>query len=405
MLKSDIIVNGAGVAGLWLTQKLSEAGYSVLVLERNAVLAGYASTRNEGWLHHGTYHGAAIPDRDIALRVARQTLDGFRQTLRFAPEAVEEETSQTFALIKDLDTVEVESRWSEVGVPFHRISERTFGGLVPEVRTRDASAFYRVNDVSIDSRILYRKLLKSAVNRGACVLVNAQIQSFDGMRASVQTPPGVELCEAGMFVYAAGFGIKEFFLTRFEKSIDLPLRLWKSHLVDLPRVARHGVFFLDAGEATLMHHKTWTIAGFNSDSTAVSDPSFDIIPDSIDVAQAALRRMLHRVDFTRAQPRACMKVDRDPGAEVDIFVAPDGTSYPRPQLGVTFGQPVPGHLWVLPGKMTEAPYVADTVLSIIRGQLTPGRRGASQPSSGLPRIAKRPIDTYRWMESVLPDHL
>ena len=182
-------------------------------------------------MHHGTYHGAAIPDRDIALRVARQTLDGFRQTLRFAPEAVEEETSQTFALIKYLDTAEVELRWSEeAGVPFQRISATAFAGLVPEVRTRSVSAFYRVNDVSINNRVLDKRLLEFATSHGARVLANAQIQSFDGMRANIQSPSGIDLCEAGMFVYTAGFGIKEFFFNRFEKPIDLSLRLWKSHL-------------------------------------------------------------------------------------------------------------------------------------------------------------------------------
>lgn len=389
----DIIISGAGVAGLWHAQKLAQLGYSVLVLEKGTVLAGYASTRNEGWLHRGTYHSGAIPVRDIALRVARQTLDGYCQTLAFAPEAVEERTAQTFALIKRLDIAEVESRWFEVGVPFERIGESQFARLVPEVRTEDVSAFYRVNDVSINNRVLYRKLLRHATQQGARVLVNAYIQSFDGMRARIQTPSGTEFCEAKMFVYAAGFGIKEFFRTRFD--VELALRLWKSHLIDLPRVARHGVFCLDAGEATLMHHKQWTIAGFNSDSTAVTQPSFDtVMPDNVEADKAALERMLRHIDFNGARPRACIKVDQDPGAGVDVFVTANGTSYPRPQLGVTFGQPLPGHLWVLPGKMSEAPYVADCVISVIREQVSPTQGATGQTANALPRIAKRPIDGY-----------
>jgi glycine/D-amino acid oxidase-like deaminating enzyme len=397
----DIIVSGAGVAGLWHAKKLAELGYSVLVVEKGPILAGYSSTRNEGWLHRGTYHGGAIPVRDIALHVARQTANGYEQTLAFAPEAVEEKTAQTFALIKHLDVSEVESRWLEVGVPFERITDRAFAGLVPEVRTEDVSAFFRVDDVSINTRVLYLKLLEDATRHGGRFLVNGSIRSFDGMRAYVETPSGVEICEAGMFVYAAGFGIKDFFLTRFDKPVDLKLRMWKSHLIDLPRAARHGVFCLDAGEATLMHHKHWTIAGFNSDSTAVTEASFDtVMPGNVEADQAALRRMLYNVDFGRAKPRACIKVDQDPGADVDVFVASDGTSYPRPQLGVTFGQPLPGHLWVLPGKMTEAPYVADKVISVIRSQINPTRGSADPARQLLPRIAKRAIDTYPRMEGV-----
>lgn len=395
VLRFDIVISGLGVAGLWLAQKLASLGYSVLGIDKNADLAAFASTRNEGWLHCGTYHGGAIPFRDIAVRVARQTLDGYRQTLAFAPETVEDTTAQTFAMVRRLDVAEVESRWSEVGVPFARISKDEFEGIVPQVRTEDVSAIFRVNDVSINNRILYAKLLADAAGKGARFLANASIRSFDGMRACIETPAGTQFCEAQMFVYATGFGTKDFFLTRFDKPIDLRLRLWKSHLIDLPRVAHHGVFCLDAGEATLMHHKGWTIAGFNSDSTAVTEPCFDtVMPSNVEADRAALQRMLGPVDFTYARPRACIKVDQDPGADVDVFVAADGTSYPRPQLGVTFGQPLPGHLWLLPGKMTEAPYVADKVISVIRDQIAPARWVGGRAGRALPRIAERPIDTY-----------
>jgi len=104
--------------------------------------------------------------------------------------------------------------------------------------------------------------------------------------------------------------------------------------------------------------------------------------------------MLGHVDFTHAKPRACIKVDQDPGADVDVFVAADGTSYPRPQLGVTFGQPLPGHFWLLPGKMTEAPYVADRVISVIRDQIAPAHALGGRAGRALPRIAERPIDKY-----------
>jgi hypothetical protein len=388
----DAIISGAGVAGLWLARKLAREAYSILLLEKGPVLAGNASTRNEGWLHDGTYHGAAIPSRDIAVRVARQTRAGFDQTLGFAPEAVEE-PSQTFALIKDLDVAEIESRWSDVGVPFERISRGEFACLVPEIRRDGVSAIFRVQDVSINTCVLYAKLLRDAVNHGARMLVNAEIEGFDGMCARIRTPSGSRACEASIFLYAAGFGIKEFFLTRFQKRIDLPLRLWKSHLVDLPRAARHGVFFIDAGEATLMHHKQWTIAGFNSDSIAVSEPNFETVPEKVDAAHEALKRMLYDVNFSRARARACIKVDHDPGADVDVFVSPAGVSYPRPQLGVTFGQPLPGHVWLLPGKMTEAPYVADAVVALIRNQVSPTGRASNVSPRWIPRIAMRPIDS------------
>lgn len=395
--KFDIVISGAGVAGLWQAYKLSALGYSVAILEKARCLAGFASTRNEGWLHCGTYHGGAIPVREIAVRVARQTLNGYRQTLRFAPEAVEDVASQSFAFVRNLDPDEVESRWSEVGVPFARISDGEFAHHVPEVKIGGIAAIFRVQDKSINNRVLYEKLRDESMRHGVQFFIESEIVAFDGMRATVRTPTAVETFEAEIYLYSAGFGIKEFFLTRFDQEIDLHLRFWKSHLIDLPRVASHGVFYVDPGEATLMHHQQFTIAGFNSDSKAVSVPDFDPIPEQVELAKASLRRMLCNVDFKDARPRACVKVDQEPSTEVDMFVPKVGAPYPRPQLGVTMGQPLPGHFWVLPGKMTEAPFVADRVVEAVRNQI-PAPRNLSWKnvetcqSAVPPKVADRPID-------------
>lgn len=398
-LKFDLVVSGGGVTGLWLAMKLSASGYSVALLEKDPRLAGHSSIRNEAWVHYGTYHGGAIPVRDIAVRVARQTREGCLQTLAFAPAAVEDPSSQCFALIRNLDVQEVESRWADVGVPFKRLSRNEFAGQVPEVRTDDIAAFYRVQDRSINTRVLYAMLRDEAMRNGAHIRTGSEITSFDGMRAGVRTPSGLETYEADLFLHAAGSGLKEFFLTRFDLPIDLRLRFWKSHLIDLPRVARHGVFFLDPGEATLMHHREWTIAGFNSDSTAVSEPDTKPVPKQVESAQRALRRMLFRVDFDRAEPRACIKVDQEPSDDVDLFVPRVGIPYPRPQLGITWGQPLPGHMWMLPGKMTEAPFVADRIVEEVRKQVAPTREPSRRFANGrgtgpAPEIAPRPIDLY-----------
>lgn len=396
--KFDLVISGGGVTGLWLALKLSASGYSVALLEKGPHLAGQSSIKNEAWLHHGSYHGGAIPVRDIAVRVSRQTLEGCLQTLAFAPEAVEDPSSQCFALIRNLDVQEVESRWAEVGVPFTRLSRSEFIRHVPEVRTDDIVAFYGVQDKSINTPVYYAMLRDEAMRHGTHIRTSSEITSFDGMRAKVQTPSGVETYEAELFLHAAGFGLKEFFLTRFDQPIDLGLRFWKSHLIDLPRVARHGAFFLDPGEATLMHHGQWTIAGFNSDSTAVTEPDFKTIPERVESARQALQRMLFRVNFDNAEPRACIKVDQEPRDDVDMFVPRAGAPYPRPQLGLTWGQPRPGHLWVLPGKMTEAPFVADRIVEEVRRQVVPtrepSRRFADGGAGNPPEVAMRPIDLH-----------
>jgi glycine/D-amino acid oxidase-like deaminating enzyme len=47
-------------AGLWTAKELIDQGLTVDVVEKSEHLASGATTRNEGWLHAGTYHAAAI---------------------------------------------------------------------------------------------------------------------------------------------------------------------------------------------------------------------------------------------------------------------------------------------------------------------------------------------------------
>ncbi|RRJ82341.1 NAD(P)/FAD-dependent oxidoreductase [Aestuariirhabdus litorea] len=52
-LDTDIAILGGGIAGLWLLRRLSELGYSTLLLE-NATLGGGQSIKSQGIIHGGT---------------------------------------------------------------------------------------------------------------------------------------------------------------------------------------------------------------------------------------------------------------------------------------------------------------------------------------------------------------
>ncbi len=71
---SDITVVGGGIAGLWTAKELLERGYSVSLVEKSNALAAGATTRNEGWLHAGTYHSVAIDDERDAEQVTARTI-------------------------------------------------------------------------------------------------------------------------------------------------------------------------------------------------------------------------------------------------------------------------------------------------------------------------------------------
>jgi glycine/D-amino acid oxidase-like deaminating enzyme len=74
----DVIVMGAGAAGLWTAHRLTGAGARVLVLHAPH-RDGYSSTRNQGWLHSGALYAVFR-----APGVTRECIAGSRIVLDFA---------------------------------------------------------------------------------------------------------------------------------------------------------------------------------------------------------------------------------------------------------------------------------------------------------------------------------
>ncbi|MGB9366052.1 MAG: FAD-dependent oxidoreductase [Xanthobacteraceae bacterium] len=115
----DVLIVGGGVTGLLCAHKFSAIGLSTALIEREEQLACGPSTRNEGWLHRGTYHAASIRDRTTAIQVAHRCIYGHEQIRHIAPEAIETFDSPAFALVRENDRVaEVVSRWDEAGVAY-----------------------------------------------------------------------------------------------------------------------------------------------------------------------------------------------------------------------------------------------------------------------------------------------
>jgi glycerol-3-phosphate dehydrogenase len=80
-LSTDVLIVGAGVAGLWLNARLRRLGYSTLLVER-ATLGGGQSVKSQGIIHggakyalHGALSGASEAIADMPRRW-REALDG-----------------------------------------------------------------------------------------------------------------------------------------------------------------------------------------------------------------------------------------------------------------------------------------------------------------------------------------
>ncbi|MES4993820.1 FAD-dependent oxidoreductase [Agrobacterium radiobacter] len=368
VLNFDILLVGGGITGLMAAQKLSDLGLRVALIEKQTTLASGPSTRNEGWLHRGTYHASSIRDRAAAIQVARRCIYGHKQLRRFAPEALEDVDVLPMALVRDKDKLsEVVSRWDEANVRYRPISRSAAEKLIPNASFKKVPGIFQVADASLNTRILYRKLLTLAQKSGCEFHLGSQIEEIDGQAVTIRDQSGErKTFSARKIIYSSGIGAKEIF--QKYHGIDLPIRYWKSHLVVTKRLAHAGVFFLDPHEAAMMHHGEVSIVGFNEDALLSTEPSYDVIPERAQNLRRGIRRIFPSWDEQGSRDVACVKVDY----VTDLASARS--------LNIAISEPIPGHVVVLPGKMTEAPYLTDVLTSFIHDRLDN------------PDIALRPCD-------------
>jgi glycine/D-amino acid oxidase-like deaminating enzyme len=394
VLAASVFILGGGATGLFMAVELAEAGISVVLAEKRSRLASGPSTTNEGMLHRGTYHAAAVNDRKHAIEIANRCAHGYERLLETAPEAVEEPLSRSFVLLSgSTDVEDVRSRWDESGVPYSPVSIREYRRLEPGVNCSSVSAIFEVEDKSVNARVIYRNLVRRAERLGVKIFTSVEVDRVDPEHNLVylkelngQNIPAVS---AQAYVCTAGTGIKSFFAEKL--GTDVPMRFWKSHLVDTPRLSRHNMFCIAPGEITLMHHGAWSIAGLNADAVPVTEPSDEVAPQTESYVYDRMRAFVPSFDPHGSVVRACTKVDV--GRAVDI-----GTGGNNLTLSFAFGEPVSGHFWVIPGKMTEVPCVAETLVAVLRERV-PARTRLYDPDHKIrtaapPEIASRPIDDY-----------
>lgn len=175
-MHSEITVVGGGAAGLMTTKKLAELGYDVTLIEKGTTFASGPSTKNEGWLHRGTVHTGVIQDKERALQIARRVTYGHDQIMAFAPEAVEDLSSETFALFKDVDLASrTEKRWDEADVWYQAMQLKKFFNDNPEINPSMVGAAYKTRDKSLNFRVLYQKLLSISEKLGVKTLLNTEV--------------------------------------------------------------------------------------------------------------------------------------------------------------------------------------------------------------------------------------
>jgi glycine/D-amino acid oxidase-like deaminating enzyme len=339
----QVCIVGAGVLGLLTALKLVQLGISVALVEKESRIASGPSSKNEGWGHMGTYHAISVRDRSSAIRVAQRCIRGCSELAALVPQAIDESDVPMFALLRDESRLDqVISRWNEAEVQYREVSPQDLLLAVPELRMEAVSRAFKVADRSINTPILYAGLLNRIEQTGTPLYLETRLDFSRDSQVNLQLKTGDRISlSARLFLYTAGFGIRDIFRDQF--NIPLPIRFWKSHLVITSRLSNAGVFYLDPGEAALMHHDDKTIVGLNEDAVPVVEPDYEPMGSKIAAVRDAVRRLFVLSTDFPTMAVACIKSDvervDDSSRSLDIFKAPVLANHLAQQIFRRLGNP------------------------------------------------------------------
>ncbi len=348
----DAVVVGMGVLGLMIAKRLVDFGQKVAIIEQSQTLADGPSIKNHGWLHTGTVHALSVEDPIKASALVRKLQYGHKFFTDYAPECLNEPFISTYAASRDpLLADRARETWSRLGVPHQELSTDQFSEIEPGIDPNAASFFFRSADSRINNRLLFAKLFTDIRRGGALALIGAQYEYENEQTIRVSSAEGESRITSPLYFYATGTALGESYAKLTGESLGM--EWWKSHLLFLPRITNASIIHLDHDSPIIINHENVSVVNRSYDEVPVTTPNSKVDLQEVERVFEVLSSHYPRARDYAAEVRAvaCLK----PHIRSDDLLG-------RHDVGDVIYQPREGHRFALPGKMTEAPYVADSLV-------------------------------------------
>lgn len=373
----DAVVVGLGVLGLMLAKRLTDFGQRVVAIESSRQVATGPSSKNHGWLHTGIVHALSVPDQDeqSGRELAKKLQYGHKFFTTYAPECIDQPFDPTYAItVSEEIAAKARKRWTEYGIPYQEIDKGSFirdvePGLNPEM----ANFFFENRDTRINNRLLFMKLLTDIQSRGATVLRAAAYGYEDESTISV-TPRGGDslMVNSPLFFYATGPNLDMTYQKLTGESLGMDY--WKSHLLLMPRIVEKSIVSVDKDSPIIINHGDTSVVNRGYDDVRIREQDYTVDPKEVERAYDRLVAFYPKAAQYKddIQATACLKPN----------ISTEGSSTTRHSVRNAVYEPVDGHIFALPGKMTEAPYVADSLVRSVADKLD------------LKSVSMRPLDHF-----------
>jgi glycerol-3-phosphate dehydrogenase len=351
--KFDAIVIGSGIQGLLLAKRLLDLGQSVALIEKSSTLAKGATSKNHGWLHQGTTHSLSAKDVAHGKRMAKQLQYGHAFFKSYAPECFDEPLQSTYAVTNSTERADyARKRWADCGVPFKELTAKEYFALEPEINRHALSYFFEVSDSRLNNRLLLMKLYAEIKAKGALILTSAEYEYESGNKILILSESGTYLLESPLFFYATGAGLDDCYRKLTNESLGL--QYFKSQMLFMPKVSRNSLIQIDYSSPIVVNHGDLSVVNRSHDDVATINTDYEV--NSLEVKRAlasvyALSPKAKTIPASKIIAIACLKPS-----------LPSGSAEQSLSVDSYMSEPRKGHFFVLPGKMTSAPYVTDELI-------------------------------------------
>lgn len=353
----DFIVVGAGAAGLLTARGLLRIGARVAIVEAAPAVAPGPSTRNGGFVHAGAFHSAVIPDLSRAHETAVRCREGHKRLTESFPEAVQTDGLPVFMLAQTEDVkARIAERWAAWGIEHESVDAVDLAREVPNLLVAKDTLVAVTTDVPFNWRLALQIVVSELKRTGCDVLTDHRVVAAAGKHLFVEHRGRRRRLRTSRIVYCAGYRSGEL-VSQVGHRWDVRPRvlLWKSHVLVVPRLTKHGVMYVDPGGVSAMPHGAFSLLCQSQEDTAVDEPDFSVDERRVEaIARAAWRAFPqeHAV-LERGRAHACLKPT----------ISLDESSVRRVDSQLL---QVSESSWLaLPGKATEAPLLADEVVRAV----------------------------------------
>ncbi len=193
---TDVVIIGAGVAGISAALELSERGYRVVVCEKG-IVAGEQSSKNWGWCRKMGRDPRELPLANISLQLWRE----MRQ--RIGAETGFRECGIAFLCDTEKKMAERE-QWSvenaeQYGLATHIVGAKEAARLAPGSAVEWKGALYTPDEGRAEPQLAVPALAEAARRSGAMIFQNCAVRGLQrkaGAVSGVVTEHGEIACEA-----------------------------------------------------------------------------------------------------------------------------------------------------------------------------------------------------------------